>query len=247
MRLIILLLSALSAQAAYVNWDVHNYSWDGKSKDVTCIEYNRTYERFTASAPPYPQHSQFVKYSASPLCQFNGLLVEDRVLWTSVAMADSNVYSYQNGVCIQTNAHTGPLPEYQPKRIREMAYYTDLNMDGSSGGKFSRYTFGRQRFWINAVTNGNYYVKVTFTGGYWDDWFPGHSYPGDIDDINTPAVKQFNYVADGVRINNITPNYAGVVYFYWNPYGGVTIDLTPTVANATRGRHWKYHLIMEIP
>lgn len=53
-------------------------------------------------------------------------------------------------------------------------------------------------------------------------------------------------MTDNVKINNITCNVSGQVTFYWNPYGGSTIDLTPTVGNVTKGRHWFYTVTIEI-
>jgi len=240
-----IILFSYIARSAYINQDVYDYYWQGTTKNPeACTTYKTVTERFVVGPPPLPFNSEKTQYAPLP-CQYNNQLFESIIQWTDTTMANAYDYLYQNGKVYQTN-YVGSAGPYWPKRIREMANYNDLSFDGTAGEN-SRHCYGRTRFWMNAATNGTYRVKVTFSGGYWDDWFPGYSAAGDIDYYTTRPVKIFNYVGDGVRIGGVLCNYAGEVILYWNPNTQGTLDLTPTVQNITRARHWKYSLTMTIP
>jgi hypothetical protein len=242
---LLLWVTAANAQP-YINSDVYDYDWFGKTLNPeTCTTYRSTRELFKSGGAPLPYHSIVVQYAPSP-CQYNGVLYEDKTIWTDVSLNDAWEWSYENNTLVSSN-HVWWAPDVQPKRITEMAGYVNLaESNGASGSTNSRTCFGRTRFWINAVTNGNYHIRVQFTGGYWDNWFPGNYSVGDID-WGAPAVKQFSYVADAVVLNGgYQLDSNGRVEFYWNPYGGVTKDLTPSVGNVTRKRHWTYGLTMTI-
>lgn len=231
--------------APAINSDVYDYSWVGRTYNIQggyCLDWSKWTEWYKVGVAPYAKAIRTYKYWNMPGCN-NGVLTDDLYQWSDPAMTPPAArLTYSNSVLITTGTYYGD--DYKPKRITEMAAYG--NKTDVAGHKKERNAYGKTRFWINGVTNGLHHIKVQFIGGYWPDWWPGDYQPGDVGDPNIPALVSFDYVSDNVQIRGIQCNAAGYVTFYWNPYGGVTLDCTPTVGNATKNQHWWYELTMTI-
>jgi len=233
---IFVLINIGRMDAAYINTDSgsYDYSWLGATSHLqgySCLDWVERTEWYKVGVSPYGKSSQIYRNWTTVPCG-SGALNEIRYTWHDAALNPPAVsVLYYNGAPVSTNSYSED--DYKPKRLTEMANYIDKTNAPPDTYKYSRTCFGNTRMWVNSVTNGNYHFKIHFEGGYWTSWWPGEFEPGDYTAWSNTS-SQFSYVADGVKIAGINCDANGDVTFYWNPYGGVTKDITPTVTNATK-------------
>lgn len=245
---LVLLFIALRMQGApIINTDTENggaydYSWWGQTSHLesyTCLDWILRSEWYKVGVSPYGRAQQSYKKWSTVPCG-SGEVNDSKVTWHDAAL---NCYAvnvfYVNNVPTGTNSFYC-ASDMKPKRLFEMANYTNKTHPGDTF-YYSRTCFGDNRMWVNLATNGNYHFKVQFVGGYWTDWWPGEGIPGDYQDATLTSVN-FNFATDGVSIGGHNCDATGAATFYWNPYGGAALDITPSVTHAVKKQHWWYQI-----
>jgi hypothetical protein len=122
-----------------------------------------------------------------------------------------------------------------------MANYSGMLYNGTTN---SRTASGYIRFKATGATNGTYTMTATIIAWYFPDWWPGSEFPGDAQ--MGYGFVPLNYVTDLVKLNGVQCDAQGKATLTWNPIATPYLQVTPTVGNSTKNRHWQYLLSLQV-